>query len=178
MIAGRKLQFVMALRMPRVLWSLVLSGFLVSGTCWLSAADEAPGAGLRGILPAVVPVELTGAIAALPENWKAWGDGATAELTALYETPDADVATQRQAIAALRKRIDTARKHAADPQYKSILNVLVSISGGLKRRVDTAEAALNTLEGGSELRAEKQNAARQRLAREAQALNTYLGKIR
>jgi len=177
MIAGLTFQDIKALRMPRVLWSVVLSGIVISGTCWLNAADEAPQAGLRGVLPEVVPVDLTGAIAALPENWKAWGDGITAELTALYEKADADVAAQHLAITALRKRIDTARKHAADPQYRSILNVLVSISGGLKRRLDTAEAALATLEGGSDSRTAKINAARKRLASEAQALSAYLGKV-
>jgi hypothetical protein len=178
MIAGRKFQEVKALRISRVLWGVVLTGVLVSGTCWLNAADEAPRSGLREILPETVPAELTGTIAALPDNWKAWGDGMTAELTALYETPDADVAAQRQAIAALRKRIGTARKHAADPAYKSILNVLVSISGGLKRRVDTAEAALDTLERGPEMRSERVSAARKRVAEEAKALDAYLGKVR
>lgn len=178
MIAGRRFQEVKEFKVSRLLWGAVLSGILVSGTCWLNAADEAPHTGLRGILPEVVPVDLTGTIAALPDNWKAWGDGMTGELTALYETPDADVATQRQAIAALRKRMETARKHAADPQYRSILNVLVSISGGLKRRLDTAEAALDTLERGAEMRSEKVGAARQRVAREAKALDAYLGTIR
>ena len=178
MIAGRRFREVKALRMSRVLWGVVLSGVLVSGTCWLNAADEAPHTGLRGILPEAVPVDLTGAIAALPDNWKDWGAALSSELTALYETPDADVAAQRRAIVALRKRVETARKHAADPQYRSILNVLVSISGGLKRRLDTADAALDTLERGSELRSEKVGAARSRVAREARALDAYLGKIR
>ncbi len=178
MIAGRRFQQMQALRMSRVLWGVVLSGVLVSGACWLNAADEAPQAGLRGILPETVPVELTGAIAALPDNWKDWGAALSSELAALYETPDADVALQRQAIAALRKRTESARKHAADPQYRSILNVLVSISGGLERRLDTAEAALDTLERGPELRTEKVGSARKRVAREAQALNAYLGNIR
>ena len=177
MIAGRTFQVTKALRLSRVLWSMVLTGILVSGSCWLNAADEVPQTGLRGVLPEVVPVDLTGAIAALPENWKAWGEGITAELTALYETPDANPDVQRQAISALRKRMETARKHAADPQYRSILNVLVSISGGLKRRLDTAEAALGTLEGGSEARSAKINAARKQVASEAQALNAYLAKV-
>ena len=178
MIAGRKFQEVNALRMSRVLWGVVLSGVLVSGTCWLNAADEAPHTGLRGILPDAVPVDLTGAIAALPDNWKGWGTALSSELTALYETPDTDVAAQRQAIAKLRQRMESARKHVVDPQYRSILNVLVSISGGLKRRLDTAEAALDTLERGPEMRSEKVGAARNRVAREAQALDAYLGKVR
>lgn len=178
MIAGRRFQEIKSLKVSRVLWGVVLSGVLVSGTCWLNAADEAPRTGLRGILPETMPVELTGAIAALPENWQPWGAALTAELTTLYETPDADVAAQRQAITALRKRMETARKHAADPKYRSILNVLVSISGGLKRRLDTADAALDTLERGDEIRTEKVSSARKRAIREAQALDAYLGKVR
>ena len=164
--------------MSRILWGAVLSGVLVTGTCWLNAADEAPSVGLRGILPEAVPADLTGAIAALPDNWKDWGTALGADLTALYETPDSTVASQRQAIASLRKRMETARKHAADPQYRSILNVLVSISGGLKRRLDTTEAAFDTLERGSEVRSAKVNSARDRVAREAQALDSYLGQVR
>jgi hypothetical protein len=157
---------------------MVLAGVLVCGTCWLNAADDAPSAGLHGIIPEGMPVELTGAIAALPDNWKAWGDGMASELRTLYEAPEADAVAQRQAIAKLRQRMGTTRKHAADPQYRSILNVLVSISGGLKRRLDTAEAALDTLERGSELRADKVSSARKRVAREAQALDAYLGRVR
>ncbi len=178
MIAGSRFQEVKAARLSRVLWGVVLTGVLVSGTCWLNAADEAPHAGLRGILPEGVPVELTGTIAALPDNWKDWGTALSSELTALYEAPDADVAAQRQAISKLRLRMESARQYAANPQYRSILNVLVSISGGLKRRLETAEAVLDTLERGPELRSEKVGAARKRVAREAQSLNAYLGKVR
>ena len=134
MIFNRNFEAFKQLTVSRGVWSVVLSGVLISGSCWLSAADEAPLTGLRGILPATVPADLTATIAALPENWKAWGTAVSAELAALYETEGVDVAGQRKAIAALRGRLASVNSHAADPRYKGILPTLVSLSGGLKRR--------------------------------------------
>lgn len=176
MIAGWSTQ-AQGSKMSRVAWSVVLSAVLVSGTCWLNAADEAPKAGLRGVLPAAVPADLSGAIATLPDNWKEWGTAASAELSALYETEGADIAAQRKAIEQLRKRQATAKVHAADPKYRSILNLLVTLSGGLKRRLDVAEATLDTLEHGPALQAAKVDAARQKVIRQAQSLESYLGSI-
>ena len=177
MIAGWSVQG-QGSKMSRVAWSVVLSAVLVSGSCWLNAADEAPNAGLRGVLPASVPADLGGAIASLPENWKDWGAAVGSELSALYETEGADIAAQRKAIEVLRKRQATAQSHAADPKYRSILNLLVSLSGGLKRRLDVAEAALDTLEHGPALQAAKVDAARRKVVQQAQSLESYLGTIR
>src|SRR5437870_4306144 len=107
-----------ALKLRLVLRSAVLVGLMLWGTCGLYAAEEAPPAGLRGILPESAPADLTGSIAALPESWKDWGDALSDELATLYEKPDADVAQQRQATAALRKRVELARRLIADPQYR------------------------------------------------------------
>src|SRR5579871_6692202 len=150
MIAGRNLPRFQ--NISRGIWGVVLSGVFISGSCWLSAADEAPSPGLRGILPTAVPSDLTATIAELPDNWKEWGDATGAELSTLYEKEGLDVSGQRTAIANLRKRIAVLDKHSADPRYRPILNQLVSLSGGLKRRLDVAEAALNTLERGPEIR--------------------------
>src|SRR5258707_14223147 len=98
MIAGCNFARLTRFTVSRGVWGVVLSGVLVSGTCWLSAADEAPAAGLRGILPAGVPGDLTATIGDLPENWKTWGTALSAELTTLYETEGGDVAGQRKAI--------------------------------------------------------------------------------
>ena len=176
MIAGWSVQG-QGSKMSRVAWSVVLSAVLVSGTCWLNAADEAPNAGLRGILPAAVPADLSGALATLPDNWKDWGTAVSGELAALYETEGVDVAGQRKAIEVLRKRQTIAKSHAADPKYRSILNLLVSISGGLKRRLDVAEATLDTLEHGPAIQAAKVDAARQKVVKQAQSLESYLGSI-
>ena len=69
-------------------------------------------------------------------------------------------------------------KHAADPRYRSILKELVSLSGSLKRRLDPAEAALDTLELGPDIRGTKIAAAGKSLANAAQELEKYLGGLR
>lgn len=130
---------------------VVLAAIVILGTGRLRAGDE-PVAKTNGILPETVPGELTGAIAALPDNWKDWGNALTNELSALYEKPDADTAAQRQAIAALRRRVAAAREHITDPRYRSILNVLVTIASGLERRLDVIEAALDTSSDNAQLR--------------------------
>src|SRR5712671_5780253 len=86
MNAGRDFPRLKRLVVSRGVWGVVLSGVLVSGSCWLSAADEAPATGLRGILPASTPSDLPITISALPDNWKEWGVAFTAELATLYET--------------------------------------------------------------------------------------------
>jgi len=178
MIAGRNFPGFQKLSVSRSLWSVVLSGVVISGSCWLSAADEAPTAGLRGILPAAVPSDLAATIATLPDNWKEWGEALTAELTTLYVTDGVDVSGQRKAIAALRKRLAIIDKHAADPRYRPILNQLVSLSGSLKRRLDAAGAALDTLERGPDIRDAKIAEAGKKLADAAKAAETYLGSIK
>jgi hypothetical protein len=178
MIAGRNFPELRRVAVSRGIWGVVLSGVLISGSCWLSAADEAPAAGLRGILPNAVPSDLTATIADLPDNWKDWGTAVGNELATLYEKEGVDVAGQRQAIAALRGRLATVQKHAADPRYRSILNQLVSLSGGLKRRLDTAQATLDTLERGPDIRTQKVDAAARQLGSATHALETHLGSIR
>lgn len=178
MIAGRNFPGFQKLSVSRSLWCVALSGVVISGSCWLSAADEAPTAGLRGILPAAVPSDVAATIATLPDNWKEWGDGTTAELTTLYVTEDTDVSGQRKAIAALRKRLATIDKHAADPRYRPILNQLVSLSGSLKRRLDAASAALDTLERGPDIRDAKIAETERKLIDAAKAAESYLGSIK
>lgn len=177
MTADRNYRGFFNFKASRGIWGVVLAGILVSGSCWLNAADEAPATGLVGILPAAVPADLTATIAGLPDNWKDWGTALSAELASLYETKDLDVAGQRAAIATLRGRVATLKKHTADPRYKSILNQLVTLSGGLKRRLDIAEAALDTLEKGPEIRTAKIDAAGRELASAANTLGAQLGKI-
>jgi hypothetical protein len=161
----------------RGLWGMVLSGVLISGSCWLSAADEAPSTGLRGILPATIPSDLTATIESLPDNWKEWGTGLNNELTTLYVTENVDVAGQRQAIAALRARKATLDKHSADSRYRSILAQLVTLSGSLKRRLDTAEAALNSVEAGPDVHQKQVAAAGQQVAEAARTLESHVGAI-
>jgi hypothetical protein len=178
MIAGRNFPKLNGLAVSRGVWGVVLTGVLISGSCWLSAADEAPSAGLRGILPGAVPSDLAATIAELPDNWKEWGTAVSNELATLYEKEGVDVTGQREAIAALRGRVATVDKHTADPRYRSILSQLVTLSGSLKRRLNTAEAVLNTLERGPEIRGQKIDSAAKHVNSASRALESYLGSIR
>src|SRR5262245_26278045 len=177
MIAARRFPGLRRMVVSRGLWGVVLSGVLVSGSCWLSAADEAPSAGLRGVLPAAIPSDLAATIETLPENWKEWGTALNGELTTLYVTDNVDVAGQRQAIAALRARKATLDKHSGDPRYRSILTQLVSLSGSLKRRLDLAEAALDSIAAGPGLQHRQASAAGRQVAEAARALESKLGAV-
>ena len=111
--------------------------------------DEQPSAGLHGILPEDVPEGLT------DDDWEAleeselaaWSTEMYAAVEALYESGATDdVAAQRSAIADLRGRLaelDAARR---DAQNASVVLPLSSLYSKLLRRVDLAEAVLNTIE--------------------------------
>lgn len=136
--------------MPRGVTVLALLGGLLCATWRSDAADNAaPGdaaasSGLRGVLPNEVPDDLTDSIGALPESWKPWGDALLGVLTELYTKADLDVAGQRSAIAALRVDLNTLKTALADPTYRRVGSLLAGLHGQLKRRVDVAEAALDT----------------------------------
>ena len=164
-------------KLMQVGFTAFLGAIVVTCSCWLRAADEPANPGLRGILPGNVPSDLTGALAVLPENWQPWAGAVGTELASLYEAEDSDAASQRKTIAALRKREATARAHAADPKYRSLLNALVSISGGLKRRLDVSTAALDLLENGTAQQTAKVEAARKNVVKQAQSLEGYLGSM-
>src|SRR5438445_5153681 len=69
MLAGGKLGMRNGFRGARGLTVLVLMGGLMCGTWRSDAAFQAgPSSGLRGILPATVPEDITNTLAALPES--------------------------------------------------------------------------------------------------------------
>lgn len=166
-------------RISKSAWGSVLLAVALCGTYATHAADEAGAAvGLRGVLPEGVPVELIAAIAQLPENWKSWGEGLSADLATLYEKAGLDVASQRAAIAALEGRRKTLSKAESDPRYRPITTALVTISGSLKRRLDIAKAALDTLEAGPGAKAARVAAARNEVAQAAASLDRFLASTK
>jgi hypothetical protein len=167
-----------AVRAGRGIWGIVLLGAIVGGAWVTHAADDASATGLQGILPAGVPADLSAAIASLPDNWQEWGNGLTADLAGLYEKEGLNVEGQRKAIGALDARLKTVRASLADPRYKAIMNQLVSLQGGLKRRLDVAKAALDTLELGPEIQAARLEASRREVGRTAAVLDAYLNSVR
>jgi hypothetical protein len=179
MSAGRIVRDQAMGRISRGVWGTVLLTIVACGALVGQAADEAADeAGLRGLLPTGTPVELTVAISTLPENWAAWGAALTTDLENLYEKDDLDLAGQRKAIAALRARLKTVETSLADSRYRSMKVQLVSLRGGLSRRIDLAEAALATLSVGPEVKAARLEAARAQVVRAADVLNNYLGTLR
>ena len=141
-------------RLPRILtlsrlmknaaWTCGLSAVFVGGALLAGNADEAP-AGLAGVLPAASPADLEGALGSFPENWTPWATAVQAELNQLYTEPGT-VAQQRETLAKLRRRLATCNQYLADPRYRSLNNLLTTLRGGLKRRLDVAEAVLGTMD--------------------------------
>jgi hypothetical protein len=164
--------------MSRGVWGTVLIGVFACCAWQSDAAEEGAATGLRGIAPANIPADLIGNIEQLPESWKSWGDALTTELETLYEKEGVDAAGERQAIAALRGRLSTIRKSLADPRYKSITTPLVGLHGGLQRRIDLAEAALDSLQLGPAVKQARVDAAGRQLAQAAASLDAYLRSIR
>ena len=141
-------------RLPRILtlsrlmknaaWTCGLSAVFVGGALLAGNAEEAP-AGLAGVLPAASPADLEGALGSFPENWTPWATAVQAELNQLYTEPGT-VAQQRETLAKLRRRLATCNQYLADPRYRSLNNLLTTLRGGLKRRLDVAEAVLGTMD--------------------------------
>lgn len=177
MSAGRLSRRPAGYRLSRRIWSVALVGIVVS-SAWVShAADEAVKTGLRGVLPANVPAGVTASIEALPDNWKAWGDALSGHLTKLYEEDGVDEMGQRKAIGAIDANLKTLETTAANPAYRAIANQLRSLHSALKRRVDLAKAALDTLAEGAGARTAKIDSARKQVAQAAAALDRYLAGV-
>lgn len=137
--------------------------------------EEGDPAGLSGILPTDVPAGLEeDDWAALDGNWAEWSARTAAAVADLYNA-EADAATQRAAIAKLRIKLGTMEKSLADRAYASIHDKLSYLHSRLARRVDVAEAVLNTLElDVNAAKGERTAAAYQGVSTALEALKTDL----
>jgi hypothetical protein len=148
----------------------------------LSFADDAeqPPQGLRGILPEFVPIGLLeDDFFTLGDSWASWSTAAAAEVAALYEQEDLDVAGQRAALEKLNKRIRTMEKALGNKAYAPIYEPLASINGRLSRRVSVATAVLDTLEMNPEAAHQaKVDAAGAEVTESVESLGKYLSKIK
>jgi hypothetical protein len=133
-------------RRRRWIKRVALTGVLAGLAAGAWAFENASPAGLKGILPEEVPVELSAdAFAGLGENWKDWNASAVDAIAAVYKA-DGDVAAQRAALAKAQLKLGVLEKAIADNQYSMILEPLVGIHGPLARRIAIAGAVLDTLE--------------------------------
>jgi hypothetical protein len=151
----------------------------------LSLAEDAQqqqqqSEGLRGILPEFVPLGLLeDDFLTLGETWDAWSKSAAADVAALYEQEDLDVAGQRAALEKLNKRIRTMEKALADKAYGSIFDPLATINARLSSRVAVATAVLDTLEMNPvSAHKAKVDAAGAEVSASVDDLGKYLSKIK
>lgn len=111
-----------------------------------AAAPEEAGPGLTGLFPEESPRSLDfDAFGNLGENWADWGEKAALEVSELYGGEAATVAEQRKLIDSLRSRLRVMQAALNDPAYEVIHTSLTGLYGRLTRRVDLAEAILDTL---------------------------------
>lgn len=104
------------------------------------------GPGLRGILPNEVPDALVlEEFDKLGKPYAEWTKAVYADLTTLYEGENTGVADQRKAIASLRKLMAQAAADVQSGKAGKVRDGLVSLRGRILRRIDVAEAALDTL---------------------------------
>jgi hypothetical protein len=110
-----------------------------------AAAASSPG--LRGILPAEVPDDLAlEAFEPLGKDWAKWSASVNGDLNKLYSGENVDAAAQRKIIAELRKQLKVVDRSIVGAKKSHGLDMLVDLAGRIKRRVDVAAAALDTLE--------------------------------
>lgn len=103
--------------------------------------------GLGGILIDEVPDALVlEEFDPLGKEWAKWGEAVSNDLLNLYDAEAPSAGKQRQAIAALRGHLKKADASIAAGGDKKIQTTLVSLRGKILRRIDLAEAALNTLD--------------------------------
>jgi len=169
------------LRKNRVLTCLLLftvPTLLVASVAWAFEETEG-GAGLQGILPFEAPDDLTAeAFLVLSGNWQEWSAEVAEIVTGLYEAEDLDIEGQRGLLAALNSKLRVMDAAIADAAYRSIHDELISVHGKLKRRVDLAEAILDTLELDPEVvKAERINAAGMNVLGALDGLEAYLDSI-
>jgi len=155
---------------------ILLCAALVS-VAWGQGDSGSGAATLQGLLPEGVPEGVSTTLASLPENWQSWAEGVSAELETLYSA-DADPAARDQSIAALGVRLGVIQQALNDPQYVRIYPELTGLREKLQRRLDLINAVRATLSVDPQAaRTATFQAASQRVAQAAQALDAYLAPI-
>lgn len=161
----------------RVVCAAALSLAVVGTAGW--AYPGAADVGLKGILPDEVPTGLTpDDFAVLGGNWEEWSKGAAEAVIDLYEGEHADAAAQRAALNKVKVKLGTMHKALGDAKYRSIHKELATLHSRLARRVEIAEAILDTLELDPETaRAERLKTAYADLASAVKAVERDMNAV-
>lgn len=157
--------------------ALMLSSLSASPV--IHADEPAAASGLQGILPEYIPVGLyDDDFLMLGESWESWGAEVAEEVVKLYD-PEQDVAAQRASIAVLKKKVGTMEKALADRAYRSIFDPVATIRSRLARRIEVADAILDTLEMNPQsAHKSRLDSARDEVVTAVDELDEYLGTIR
>ena len=111
-------------------------------------------------------------------NWAEWSAGVANLVGDLYEDDSLDVAGQRAQLAKLRIKLTTMERALADQRYRSIFDDLANLHGKLSRRVDMADAVLDSLElNPDEVKAARLESARSAVSQALQDLERDLNAI-
>lgn len=158
---------------------LFVMGVVVSVSGAFQDTDEG-NVGLEGIIPTEIPAGLDfEAWLALDGAWEEWSSAAADDVAAFYEMQDASIEEQREVLDKLKSRITVMQTALEDNRYQSLFDPLTLLHGRLSRRVDVAEALLDTLELSPEqAKADMMIAATGRLQRAVAAVESEMNRIR
>ena len=152
----RTLQVSQALRpqywkgrnLARGLAALGVVACVVTGTWAVEEAAKSANPGLSGIISPTPPAALSAEeCAKLDGNWAEWSAGAAASVADFYaKLEGSDAKAQRAGLDVLKRKLDVMQRAINDPKYASLHDPLMALHGRLSRRVEFAEATLDTLE--------------------------------
>lgn len=158
---------------------LVTITFVASATLGFDDAEpDSKASGLSGVLPDQVPDDLSAeAFSVLEGNWQEWGEQTAAEVAGLYED-GLDDKGQRERIEQLKSKLRVMKLALADNRYQTIFDSLVSLHGRLVRRVEMADAALDTVQlNPAAAKIARLNTARKNVEDALAQLDNYLSPL-
>ena len=134
--------------LTRGLAALGVVACVVTGTWAVEEAAKLANPGLSGIVSPTLPTALSAEeFAKLDGNWAEWSAGAAASVAEFYaKLEGSDAKAQRAALDVLKRKLDVMQRAINDPKYASLHDPLIALHNRLSRRVEFAEATLDTLE--------------------------------
>ena len=134
--------------LTRGLAALGVMACVVTGTWAVEEAAKSANPGLSGIVSPTPPAVLSAEeFAKLNGNWAEWSAGAAASVAEFYaKLEGSDAKAQRAALEVLKRKLDVMQRAINDAKYASLHDPLIALHNRLSRRVELAEATLDTLE--------------------------------